>query len=292
MANPGLRTAEVDGSGERQLTPPDLTAPKRTLCRGIYAGEWDEYGSATSDPEWSPDGSRVAFARDEPCSFPLYGRRSIWTIKADGTELRRLTPAPAAVTDETASYESPTWSPDGKRIAYVERPDTWHHAGDIYVMSADGSDRRRLTRRGDAQAPAWSPDGGRIAFQGWDPPEGGESDPLPKTDVFVLDLRDGAVRRLTATGSAGPPDWSPDGRQIAYASGGVVVVNAEGSNKRKLLRRNAGACPVWSADGKQIAFRRDGQNEWGIYVVAADGNGEPRHVARTEDCSFDWGVRR
>src|SRR6266516_7948027 len=78
----------------------------------------------------------------------------IWAMRADATHVRRLTSSPAMEFD-------PTWSPDGSRIAYRH----WPHNGTsrIFVMTADGSDQRNLTRK-DAWGPDWSPDGRGIAF--------------------------------------------------------------------------------------------------------------------------------
>jgi Tol biopolymer transport system component len=81
----------------------------------------------------------------------------IWSMRADGTHVRRLTSAPAMEFD-------PTWSPDGSRIAYRHQTDD-DETTEIFVMDADGSDRRNLTSNDVADwGPAWSPDGSSIAF--------------------------------------------------------------------------------------------------------------------------------
>jgi Tol biopolymer transport system component len=78
-------------------------------------------------------------------------------VKADGSGLRNLTPKPVG-----AAYADPAWSPDGRKIAFVSDRDG---NSEIYVMNANGSGQRSLTRNPAYDAdPAWSPDGRKIAF--------------------------------------------------------------------------------------------------------------------------------
>jgi len=112
-----------DGSGQRSLTP---------------AAGW-----RSRDPDWSPDGRKIAFGGRAPTSPPDGG---IFVSNADGSERQRL----------TQRGWDPAWSPDGRKMVFGERD------GEIYVMNADGSERRRLTQ--DGESPAWSPDGKMIAF--------------------------------------------------------------------------------------------------------------------------------
>jgi sugar lactone lactonase YvrE len=118
----------ADGSGQRPLTN---TSADDTL------------------PSWSPDGKEIAFARDA----------SIYKIRADGSGLVRLTNSDVRPGEDY----SPDWSPDGKRIAFKSS-----RAGkyQVYVMNADGSHQRRLTRDSFAdEGPSWSPDGRKLAFK-------------------------------------------------------------------------------------------------------------------------------
>ena len=80
----------------------------------------------------------------------------IYTVGSDGRDLRRLT-------NNRAIDVSPSWSPDGSRIAFVSDRTG---SPQIYVMNADGSDQRRLTFQGSYNTnPAWSPDGRWIAYE-------------------------------------------------------------------------------------------------------------------------------
>ena len=104
----------------------------------------------------------------------------------------------------------PTWSPDGKKLAFTSSRDL---NGEIYVMNADGSDQRRVTfsKLINDTAPVWSPDGRRLAFMC--------TDAKPVTQICVADA-DGSDPRTLTRGSADNlyPVWSPDGASVLYVS--------------------------------------------------------------------------
>src|SRR5207244_1792458 len=99
-----------------------------------------------SDPVWSPDGTKIAFAR-----YNINSRfGEIFVMNADGSDQRRLT--------QSRFDGSPTWSPDGTKIAFDR---TNNH--EIFVMNADGSDQRAVASTSELWQPAWSPDGLKFA---------------------------------------------------------------------------------------------------------------------------------
>lgn len=118
-----------DGSNPRQLTRP----PRQP--------EFDTNG-ADWMPDWAPDGKQIAFSRR------YRGRTDIYTIRRDGTGLRRLTKG-------AGQHSWPAWSPDGRRIVFVT---ALYQRRRIDVMNADGTHEKRLsTGRGEYVEPDWRP---------------------------------------------------------------------------------------------------------------------------------------
>lgn len=134
----------ADGTGVR------LVAPRRSGGGGSYT------------PAWSPDGGRIVFssAAATPNNVEIYA------VHSDGTQLRRLTFTKGDV-DTLGDDSWPTWSPDGKRIAFSSNRTG---DGEVWIMNADGTRRRRIAgvAKRDDWAPAFSPDGSQIAFHSLD----------------------------------------------------------------------------------------------------------------------------
>ena len=198
---------------------------------------------------------------------------------------------PIQFTSDSAN-SAPTWSPDGRRLAFQKR--TWSGdqgtAHDLYVMDADGTGIVQLTSGMDLNdtQPQWSPDGSLILFCRENFTEGG-------TDLYTIRPDASDLKNLTpGEGLDDDGDWSPDGRQIAFVSHrsvtisvwgyrirGLHIMNADGSNVRHLGEgmewRGDHRQPDWSPDGSRIVFytftgfgmRRF--EEWWSYQINADG---------------------
>ncbi len=208
-------------------------------------------------PDWSPDGSRIAFSSDPG------GNRDIYVMNADGSGIARLTSSPA-------HDGAPVWSPDGQRIAFDS-----NRGGDfeVYVMNADGSGLIQLTDNSSHDGvPDWSPDGNRIVFS---------SDRYGNRDTYVMNADGSGVTNITNNSAYEFwPQWSPDGKRIAFNSkldgdSNIYVVNDDGSGLTNLTNRYCSSGePAWSPDGRRIVYSStDCFDNRSIYIMNADGSG-------------------
>ena len=174
------------------------------------------------------------------------------TPQATATRAPTKTPqATATAVPPTPTPRPPTATPTATpipsaRIAFTSDRDG---NGEIYVMNADGSSQRRLTRNDRAvdYEPVWSPDGRKIAFVRL-------HDRNYELHVMNADASD--ERRLTWNpGFDGDPSWSPDGTRIAYVGkagsthDGLYVMNADGSGQTRLTLFGGASGPVWRPTG-------------------------------------------
>jgi TolB protein len=146
------------------------------------------------EPAWRPDGSEILVT-----SYRT-GRPELWVYRFADRSFRAL--------GHRGNAMGGVYSPDGKRIAFclTEGPNT-----DIWVMNADGSGAKRLTRDPAIDvSPSWSPDGTKIAFT---------SDRAGTPQIYVMSADGSGVRRLTFQGNYNQtPTWSPRGDAIAFTA--------------------------------------------------------------------------
>jgi Tol biopolymer transport system component len=222
---------------------------------GIQRQKFSALPADVFAPSLSPDGSSLAFV-----TAGIAGPQ-LATISSDGSGFRILDVATAA--------NSPVWSPDGSRIAFVGWPSSTSGEvqdgnRDIYVVGADGSHLQRLTTSAaDDETPEWSPDGSRLAYAS-NPTADEFSD---QVEIWTVPSAGGAPRRMTHNDVwDAEPTWSPDGSKIAYysfADSHLWVMEADGSGQHPLVATSAGFfAPQWSPDGSRIVGlgreRRDG----------------------------------
>ena len=192
-----LAVVNADGSGLRRLTTrrahvfnPSWSADGKTIRYGRWLVRADGSGHSELPRNvpvagaWSPDGQRIAFSRvsHSPADIRNPTKLGLWVVNADGSDARQVAPK------ATWGVPAPAWSPDGRRIAF-RRYDgrLFESAGnsDLFVVNADGSGLRRLTRgAANVRWFAWSPDGRTIAF-------------LRNKEVYIVKADGSAERRLT-----------------------------------------------------------------------------------------------
>jgi TolB protein len=185
-------------------------------------------------PAWSPEGDRIVFERD---AGP--GDNGLWTMRSNGSDLRRLTrnPYPGA---ECGCDTDPAFSPDGRRISFVRVRAESSGQGALFVMDRNGRDPRRITswRLDPGIKHAWKPDGSQIMVSTNAHPQPGES-----SNLYVLRPDGTGLRALTdfaeGTPNALAGSWSPDGRLIAFKSDEsgayqIHLMNADGSDRRRI----------------------------------------------------------
>jgi uncharacterized delta-60 repeat protein len=263
----------ADGTFDRSFGVGGVADPGQSIVAAALdsAGRMDIAG-ATPDPF----NSHIAMAR----LFPD-GRPDRSFIPPQGTtveELRTLsTPGGGLRTLFRADrIPAAALSPDHRRLAFVRSVDD---RLELDVIGADGTGLRQLLvspfNGDELQAGttlSWSPDGRRVAFDAWSVPLPASSScsamPAGQGATYLINVANGQLQRL-ATGTT--PQWSPDGRRIAFQDGLTLRVERPDGSGRRVI--GAGSELAWSPGGSRVAFRDP--HQW-IAVV----NVNDRHKRR------------
>ena len=207
---------------------------------------------------WSPDSTKIAFSSF--CKINC----DIFAVDADGNNLTRLA-------KHKWQDVRPSWSPDGSKIAFVSyRTGAFNDPRHIFVMNADGTERRNLTgdtALRDSWSPTWSPDGRKIAFESRRHFRDGTRD-----DIFVITAEGKELEQLTdKEGKNRSPVYSPDGAKIAFASNrdgdyNIYLMEANGRNVVKLTRTPHGidnVNPSWPRGALAVTPHGKLPTSWG-----------------------------
>lgn len=197
------------------------------------------------------------------------GRSQIFTMDSDGEKMRQITA-------EDANTTQVSWSADGKRLVFVNDIDGHEQ---IYRIDATGTRETRLTNDNMRDlVPTWSPSGYEIAYLGID---GSNS------SIWIMNSDGSSPRKVTDPTTTGaifaPLAWSPDGHQIAFASGppdrsNIMLLTPKTGEVKQLTNLPGIATgPAWSPDGTTLVFTvatTDGPTtRAALYTIHADGTG-------------------
>lgn len=230
--------------------------------------------STSGYSDWSPTGDAIAYM-----SY-FSGTPGIYYVDlASGNKV--------PIYREGVLNISPTFSPDGRRVAFASAgPDS---NIDIYVCDRSCRQPQRLTTSSAIDTnPAWSPDGKHIAFT---------SSRSGKPQIFLMDADGQNTRRISFEGEYNEgAAWRPDGQQITYATRrgnrfDIAVTNLVDLQTRIVTNNDSGASyeePTFAPDGQRIAFTSRKGKTSQIFVMNVDGTGWRQLTHEGNSSAPDW----
>jgi len=242
-----------------------------TGLRNLTNNPADDYWNSLYLATWAPDSQKIAFVSKRG------GNPDIYVTNIDGS-------ATTSLAQSLDNEIDPSWSPDGKKIAFAL-------AGSIHIMDADGENQMRIGGYSwyDERYPVWSPDGTLIAFTA---NRNGGGDRA----IYVMGADGSKPTRLTGgLGATEKPIWSPGGEKIAYTRqnpqpwSDVYYVDADGTPTAQCVTCNQDGPnwrPSWSPNSTRFVFDSTREGTTAIYIIDIDGMNEFRLTG--EWCCPAW----
>jgi Tol biopolymer transport system component/DNA-binding winged helix-turn-helix (wHTH) protein len=284
---PGSREIQVTSDDAQNFDPawsPDgkLIAYYSMKRGGIwlvpaFGGVAKQLTNFGSHPVWSPDGRMIAFhslASPNLGATPI-GASTIWAIPPQGGAPKEIT----RTGNPTGAHVSPTWSPDGKRIAFISADQT---SPQIWSVSISGDDPKQITQRFTQNKvdPVYALDGLSIYFATgatlWKQPLSQYSGEPQGTPIKIADMGDAAIRHLTISANGKRLAYSAWTSTSAIYSLALSPQTNEPTAEPLPLTNQRGvdfSNPVFSPDGQKIAFLAEQRGvSADIWLMGADGS--------------------
>ena len=236
-----LAVTNPDGSGRQNVGTYRCASPV-SAC-GVYSFAW------------SADGTEIAYLAGHPPGLNAPTSLALYLVDANGNNPRKL----ASCGDCGAGLDADSsiaWSPDGSRIAVTRQTGL---AQDLWLVNVKTGALSRLNDCASGKACAdasaeWSPGGQAIVFSRW----------VKGQVASIYTMRpDGThLKLIAAVAGAQDPQWSPDGREIAFqANNGIYTVKADGTQVTQIAAAGGLAGePAWSPDGTKLLYTKSSPN--------------------------------
>jgi Tol biopolymer transport system component len=277
-----------DGTSSRQITRP----PR---------------GFLDQNEDWAPNGALLVFQRcsaTTPCA--------IYTVKPDGTQLKRLSWAPGTSGRLMSDDQAATFTPDGRHVLFTRasggihpKVDQIKHS-DLVVMDLSGNNRRIVLRapqyKADYENASFSPDSSKLVYEHR---RSQLVDPQTRRALIVSSANGKHQQQITpwSLNAGDGADWSPDATHLLFRSydddneqtqSQLYTIRPDGTELRQLTRFAPGTALLsasFSPDGQQIVFAMGGKSgKADIFVMNADGTEiRPLLQHAAWDSSVDWG---